>query len=163
MADIDLAVRTAIAHPRGYLPLASAPRVTRVAIKMAAGDCTDNSIERAEHLRLDYQRYWRVRIERDPAARTGQERLRRELLRISDQATTAVLAAAGAAWGTQLWHELQARVEPMPGGPWPEDLDPELRLGGICDLASRCQVWFSDRFDVDAQIAQLRAQRAVTR
>ena len=163
MADIDLAVRTAIAHPAGYLPLAPAPRVTRVAIKMAAAHCSDNSIERAEELRLDYQRYWRARISGDPAARTGQERLRRELLRISDQAAAAVLATSGAEWGQQLWQELQARVEAMPGGIWPVDLDPELRLGGICDLANRCRVWFSASFDVDAEIARLRAQQAVTR
>jgi hypothetical protein len=65
---------------------------------MAAGCCTDNSIERAEQLRLDYQRYWRARVSGDPGARTSQHRLRRELLRISDQATAAVSAAPGAAW-----------------------------------------------------------------
>jgi hypothetical protein len=161
VTDIDVAVRAALAHPRGFLPLPPAPRVTRLAVKMAAGCCTDNSIERAEQLRLDYQRYWRARVSGDPAARTNQQRLRRELLRISDQATAVVSAAHGAAWGGDLWRELQACVEAMPAG-WPEDLDPGLRLGGICDLGNRCQVWFSDRFDVDAAIAQLRAQQAVT-
>jgi hypothetical protein len=63
--------------------------------------------------------------------------------------------------GGDLWRELQACVEAMPAG-WPEDLDPGLRLGGICDLGNRCQVWFSDRFDVDAAIAQLRAQQTMT-
>ena len=83
---------------------------------MAAGCCTDNSIERAEQLRLDYQRYWRGRVSGDPAARAVQERLRRALLRISDQATAAVISPTGAAWGADLWRELQARVEAMPGG-----------------------------------------------
>lgn len=162
VADIDVAVRAALAHPRGFLPLPPAPRVTRLAVKMAAGCCTDNSIERAEQLRLDYQRYWRARVSGDPAARTGQQRLRRELLRVSDQATAALSPASGAAWGADLWRELQARVEAMPGGGWPEDLDPGLRLGGICELGNRCQVWFSDSFDVDAAIARLRTQQAVT-
>ncbi len=153
LADIDVAVRAALTHPRGFLPLPPTPRVTRLAVKMAAGCCTDNSIERAEQLRLDYQRYWRARISGDPAARTSQQRLRRELLRISDQATAELSPGPGAAWGADLWRELQACVETMPGG-WPEDLDPGLRLGGICDLSNRCQVWFSDRFDVDAAIAQ---------
>jgi hypothetical protein len=161
VADIDVAVRAALAHPRGFLPLPPAPRVTRLAVKMAAGCCTDNSIERAEQLRLDHQRYWRARVSGDPAARTSQQRLRRELLRISDQATAAVSPVPGAAWGADLWRELQARVEVMPGGGWPEDLDPGLRLGGICDLSNRCKVWFSDRFDVDAAIAQLRALQEV--
>jgi hypothetical protein len=130
---------------------------------MAAGYCPDNSIERAEQLRLDYQRYWRARISGDPAARTSQERLRRELLRISDQATTAVSPRPGAAWGAALWQELQARAEAVPGAAGPEDLDADLRLGGICDLVSRCQVWFGDRFDVTAEIARLRGGQAVTR
>jgi hypothetical protein len=161
VADIDVAVRAALAHPRGFLPLPPAPRVTRLAVKMAAGCCTDNSIERAEQLRLDYQRYWRTRVSGDPTARTSQQRLRRDLLRVSDQATAALSPAASAAWGADLWRELQVRVETMPGG-WPEDLDPALRLGGICELGNRCRVWFSARFDVDAAIAQLRAQQAVT-
>lgn len=161
VTDIDVAVRAALAHPRGYLPLPPAPRVTRLAVKMAAGCCTDNSIERAEQLRLDYQRYWRGRVSGDPTARTSQERLRRELLRISDQATAAVSPMPDAAWGADLWRELQVRVEAMPGGGWPEDLDLGLRLGGICDLGNRCQVWFSDRFDIDAAIARLRGQQEV--
>jgi hypothetical protein len=162
VADIDVAVRAALAHPRGYLPLPPAPWFTRLAVKMAAGCCTDNSIERAEQLRLDYQRYWRARVSGDPAARTSQERLRRELLRVSDQATAALSPVPGAAWGADLWRELQARVEAMPAGGWPEGLDLGLRLGGICELGNRCQVWFSDRFDVDAAIARLRAQQEVT-
>lgn len=162
VADIDVAVRAALAHPRGFLPLPPAPRVTRLAVKMEAGCCTDNSIERAEQLRLDYQQYWRARVSGDPAARASQQRLRRELLRVSDQATVAVSPVSGAAWGADLWRELQAGVEAMPAGGWPEDLEPGLRLGGICDLGNRCQVWFSDRFDVDAAIALLRAQQAVT-
>jgi hypothetical protein len=128
---------------------------------MAAGSCSDNSIERAEQLRLDYQRYWRGRVSGDPTARISQERLRRELLRISDQATAAVVPTPDAAWGAALWQELQARVEAISGGAWPDDLDPGLRLGGICDLGNRCQVWFSDRFDVGAAIARLRTQQAV--
>lgn len=161
VTDIDVAVRTALAYPRGYLPLAPAPRVARLAIKMAAGSCTDNTIERAEQLRLDYQRYWRGRVSGDPTARARQERLRRELLRISDQATAAVSPGPHSTWGAALWQELQARVEATLSGIWPDDLDPELRLGGICDLGNRCQVWFTDRFDVDAAIDRVRDRQPV--
>lgn len=158
MADIDLAVRTAIANPRGYLPIPTAPRVTRIGVKMEAGRCPDNSIERAEQLCLDYQNYWRIRISSDPAARIRQAQLRRVLLRICDESTNAVNTTEAHAWGADLWHELQSRVETMPGT-WPDDLDAELRLGGICDLTSRCKVWFSGRFDVDAVIASLRKRQ----
>jgi hypothetical protein len=159
VADIDVALRAALSDPAGYRPLAPIARLTRVAVKMAVGGCADNSIERAEQLRLDYQRYWRARTSGDPAARAVQERLRRSLLRVSDQATDAVNSTreAEAAWGARLWQELQARVEAMPAGSWPEDLDADLRLGGICDLANQCKVWFSRGFDVEAELARLRA------
>jgi hypothetical protein len=157
VADIDVALRAAFAYPGGYRPLAPIARLTKIAVKMTAGGCADNSIERAEQLRLDYQRYWRAQISGDPAARAAQERLRRSLLHVSDQATTGVMATGAGTWGAALWQELQVRVDAMPAGSWPDDLDAELRLGGICDLAARCQVWFSPGFDVDAELARLRA------
>jgi hypothetical protein len=158
VADIDTALRAAFATPAGYRPLAPIARLTRIAVKMTTGGCADNTIERAEQLRLDYQRYWRARSSGDPAARAAQGRLRRSLLRISDQATSDVMAMAAGTWGAALWQELQARVEGMPAGSWLDDLDADLRLGGLCDLANRCQVWFSSGFDVDAELARLRAQ-----
>ena len=157
VADIDVALRAAFANPGGYRPLAPIARLTRIAVKMTVGGCADNSIERAEQLRLDYQRYWRARISGDPAARAAQERLRRSLLRISDQATNEVIASAEGSWGAALWRELQARAERERAGSWSNDLDADLRLGGICDLANRCQVWFSASFDVEAELARLRA------
>jgi hypothetical protein len=157
VADIDVALRAALANPGGYRPLAPIARLTRIAVKMTVGGCTDNSIERAEQLRLDYQRYWRARVSGDPAARAVQDGLRRSLLRVSDQATSDAIALGEDAWGSALWQKLQARVEEMAAGACPDDLDADLRLGGICDLANRCQVWFSSSFDVEAELARLRA------
>jgi hypothetical protein len=157
MADIDVALRNALASPGGYRPLAPIVRLTKNAVKMTVGGCSDNSIERAEELRLDYQQYWRTRISGDPTARAVQDGLRRSLLRVSDQATNDVMALGGGAWGVALWQKLQARVEEMPAAEWPDDLDADLRLGGICDLANRCKVWFSSGFDVEAELARLRA------
>jgi hypothetical protein len=159
IADIDLTVRKAIANRAGYVPLIPAPRVTRLGIKMEEGLCTDNSIERAEQLRSDYQSYWRDRGSGDPLARPAQRRLRRALLRISDDATTAITGPGKSLWGPDLWREMQSRVEAMPAGEWPEDLDAELRLGGLCDLTAQCQVWFSQRFDVESRIRAVRARQ----
>lgn len=108
VADIDLTVCKAIANQSGYVPLVSAPRVTRLGIKMEEGQCTDNSIERAEQLKSDYQGYWRDRESGDPLARAARRRLRRALLRISDDATAAITGPernlrgprrGAAAWG----------------------------------------------------------------
>jgi hypothetical protein len=107
---------------------------------MEQGQCTDNSIERAEQLRSDYQGYWRDRGSGDPLARPAQRRLRQALLRISDAATAAITGPGRNLLGPDLWREMQSRVEAMPAGDWPADLDAELRLGGICDLTALCQV-----------------------
>jgi hypothetical protein len=126
---------------------------------MEEGLCTDNSIERAEQLRSDYQGYWRDHASGDPLARPAQRRLRRALLRISDDATAAITRPGRSLRGPDLWREIQSRVEAMPAGEWPEDLDAELRLGGLCDLTAQCQVWFSQRFDVEARIRAVRARQ----
>lgn len=157
LGDIDVAVRTVVAHPAAFTPLRPLVRRTRIAIKMRRGGCGDNTIERAEQLRLDFQRYWRDRTSIDSTSRAQQDRLRRVLLRISDRATTEV-ARPGSAWGVDMWRRLEADVDAMPASAKPRDMDPDLVLGGLCDLANRCQVWFSESFDVAAEIARLEEQ-----
>lgn len=149
VVDIDVAVRSVIANPRGYLPLPRLSRTTRVAIKMQVGNCSSNSIERAEELRLSYQNYWRERKSGNPRATAAERRLRLTLLGIADQATDAV-ADDHVPWGRKLWTELQARLDVLPAVAGSPDLDTDLLLGGICALANECKIWFSEDFDVDA-------------
>jgi hypothetical protein len=158
LGDIGTAVRNGLANRRGYLPVPPIPRVTRIGAKMERGLCADTSIERAELLRRDYQQYWRDRGSGDPLAGLTEARVRRVLHRISDEATDAVARPQGEPWGADLWRELQARTDALPAGEWPGDLDADLRLGGACDLVAQCMVWFSERFDVDAHIAAVRAE-----
>jgi hypothetical protein len=155
MQDIDVAIRVAVQNPGGFSPIPRLLRTSRVAVKMAAGTCTDNSIERAEQLRADYQAYWSERAALDPTARAAQERLTRILLRVSDEATT-VVGGVATANGQALWAELQRRVDTLPRTHVPDDMDSDLLLGGVCELSNRCQVWFSDRFDVEAEVTRLR-------
>jgi hypothetical protein len=35
-------------------------------------------------------------------------------------------------------------------------MEVDLALGGLCELSSRCQVWFSDSFDVAEEQARRR-------
>jgi hypothetical protein len=156
LADIDLAVQTAIAFPKGFARLPRMVRTSRLAVKMEVGGCSDNAVERAEQLRIDYQDLWRDRLAVDPLARAEQARLRRTLLRISDTATSAVKTPS-TSWGAALWRELETQLEQQSGS-LPDDLDVDLALGGICELSSRCQVWFSDGFDVDAELARRRRE-----
>ncbi|MFD0295936.1 hypothetical protein [Streptomyces sp. NPDC127118] len=148
--DIDLAVRTAISQPHGYRPLPRLQRTTKLAVKMQAGQCPDNSIERAEHLAQEYRAFWRDERSGNPTARVAQARLDRYLLRISDEATQTTLSEVPR--GPAFWKAVQHLLAASPPAELPNGIDSELLLGGICDLSSQCKVWFSDRFDVDQAI-----------
>jgi hypothetical protein len=158
LGDIDVAVRVALAHPGGYRQLPPTIRTSRLAVKMEAGECSGNSIERAEHLKLDYQRHWSRRASGDPTASLDKERLVRRLLRIADRATT-IAAVSDRPWGQRLWEELQQLVDEMPDEALQAGMDADLLLGGICDLANQCKVWFGASFDVDAAIVAARARQ----
>jgi hypothetical protein len=159
LRDIDLAVRQAIKNPDSYRPLDTPRRVTRLSIKMAAGSCSDNSIERAMQLRVDYRQYWRSLSEGAPLRRASQEKLRRLILRISDQATPSN-QIGGQAWGSTFWSNLQREIDGLSDEQRPQGLDNDVLLGGVCEMANQCKVWFSPSFDVQAEIDRIRLQRA---
>lgn len=146
LADIDLAIRTAIAHPTGFAPLPRLVRTSRLAIKMTVGGCSDNTVERAEQLRSDWTDYWRDLLAADPEARARQQRLNRVLLRVNDAATHRV-KRPGSTWGPELWRALEAELDRQPAA-LPPDMDVDLALGGLCELSNRCRVWFSESFDM---------------
>jgi hypothetical protein len=154
LMDIHTAVRAAIEHPTGFAPLPRLVRVSRLAIKMEVGGCPENSVERAEQLRADWSDYWRDPLAADPAARARQQRLIRLLLRINDAVAQRV-QRPGAAWGPDLWRELQLELN-LYAGDLPADMDVDLALGGLCELSNRCKVWFSEGFDVAIEQARRR-------
>ncbi|MFF5028554.1 hypothetical protein ACFY2J_30675 [Streptomyces collinus] len=155
--DIDAAVMMAVMNPAAYETLGSPIRLSRAAVKMRKGDCSDNSIERGEQLRKDYHRYWRGRLTGDPTAMAERDRLRRLLLRISDKADTP-LVRSNSKWGPDFWNSIQDLLDGIPQEQIPVGMDVDLLLGGISDLANACQVWFSGRFDVEDEIRRLREE-----
>ncbi|MGW0314712.1 hypothetical protein [Streptomyces flavidovirens] len=157
MHDIDVAVMTAVANPAAYESLGSPIRLSRAAVKMQKGNCSDNSIERSEQLRKDYHRYWRGRLTGDPTAMAERDKLRRLLLRVSDKADTP-LVRSNSEWGPDFWNSIQDLLDGIPRENVPVGMDVDLLLGGISDLANACQVWFSDRFDVEGEIRRLREE-----
>ncbi|MEV0934964.1 hypothetical protein ACIBMX_10080 [Streptomyces phaeochromogenes] len=155
MQDIDLAVMTAIANPSAYGSLTSPIRLSRAAVKMRKGNCSDNSIERGEKLRRDYQRYWRNRLNGDPTALAEREKLRNLLLRVSDRSGTSALRSK-VDWGADFWIALQDALDDVPAERIPAGMDSDLLLGGISELTNECLIWFSSAFDVAAELNQLR-------
>lgn len=150
LTEINVAVNVAKDHAAGYLQLPKLVRTSRMAVKMAAGACHDNSIERAEALRLAYRRYWRDRSGADPTSVRDRTRLDHTLLSVTDACTTS-MADEESPWGLKLWLELQQQLSSMVGGDGvPSEFNVDFLLGGVCDLTNRCKVWFGDSFDIDA-------------
>ncbi|MGA1813104.1 hypothetical protein VH571_12035 [Frondihabitans sp. 4ASC-45] len=157
--DILLAVRSAIQNPGAYLPLARPAKLTKLSVKMANGGCSDTSIARAERLRLDYARYRRAREATVPGSSAERAVIERHLMRMADEETARSRNGTGR-WGADLWGAMSDRLSDAPPQNLPAGLEGEIALGGVADLASRCQVWFSPRFDVDGAIAAEKRVRA---
>jgi hypothetical protein len=41
-------------------------------------------------------------------------------------------------------------------------MDDDIILGGICELANQCKVWFSPMFDIQGVIAEIRRRRSAS-
>ncbi|WP_415677354.1 hypothetical protein [Tsukamurella hominis] len=151
LSDIKLAILMALQNPQAYSLLTPPPFVTKLSVKMAHGGCSDNSIYRAERLRIDYNNYRRDRREMVPGSSIEDREIERYLSRVADEETSTSATPSGM-WGDKLWRGLSNRLDSSRNGEF-EGLDGDLALGGICELSARCEVWFSPRFDVDQAIA----------
>ncbi len=160
LEDVDTAVRFAVRNISGYAPLPRVIKANKMAVKMTHGGCSDNSVERADALRLQYRRYWRAR-RGNPNTSDQRRRLDNALSRIVDEATGAVRVDGGQ-WGAQLWRELGTRLRLMEGTAEVGGLDADLLLGGVSELANNCRAWYTDRFDAPTVLARLLEQEAAS-
>ena len=150
--DVSIVVRVALENQSGFGPLPPRIRTSRVAIKMAAGGCSDNAVERAEELRRQYREYWRD-AQATPSLDPTQRRVENTLLRVIDQATE-VVRKTGQGWGQALWREVETRLDDVVATE-ESGLDADLLLGGVSELSNECKAWFSDAFDVDVEADRL--------
>ena len=160
LRDLLFAVRTVIANPMAYAPLARPATTTKLSMKLAQGGCSETSIARAERLRMDYVRYRRARERNVPGSRAERGTIERTLHRIADEEAHISRSATGR-WGHELWHALSTRLQTEPLDVADNGLDGDLALGGICELTSRCEIWFSSYFDVSATIKSELAARSI--
>lgn len=154
LEDLDTVIRTALCHQTAYGPLPRLVKANRLAVKMAHGGCTDNAVERADRLRLQYLKYWSAR-NGVPAVFNDQQVLQNALSRVIDEATDDVRNDSDQ-WGRALWRDLEARLRVLEGQHEAQGLTSDLLLGGVSDLANTCHAWFSDRFDADAALRELK-------
>lgn len=153
LSDVHLAARIAIRHADGYAALPRLVMANKMAVKMYRGGCSANSIERAEALRLQYGQYWRA-LRGNPSAAERKAKLTNTLHRIVDEATRQV-ESESSGWGRDLWAELGERFDALEGKPEAQGLNADLLLGGVSDLANRCQAWYSESFDAARELRLL--------
>jgi hypothetical protein len=158
VGDIYIAIQSGLTNSQGYMPLAAPFQLSKLGIKMARGGCADTSIARAETMRADFKKYWRDRDSSLPGVAVERAGLERALLRIADEETANTRTPVGT-WGAPLWSRVSNRLVDRSPDELLGEFDSDLALGGICDLAARCQVWFSPQFDVKAELARLRLDR----
>ncbi|MDH6194892.1 hypothetical protein M2272_001521 [Mycobacterium frederiksbergense] len=158
LIDVHTAIRFAVAHLSGYAPLPRLVKANKMAIKMAQGGCSDNAIERADALRLQYRRHWRA-LRSNPSTADRRRRLDNALLRIIDEATYLV-RVDGTTWGAELWFALGERFRALEGDADAQGLDAELLLGGVSELANNCSAWYTDSFDAAGELRRLVREEA---
>jgi hypothetical protein len=154
MRDIEQAIHVAVAMPGGYAQLPALPPTSRLEVKLDVTGCSANTVERAMSLRTAYRDYWSDRESGEPTARAERLRLERQLQRMSDEATDALQPQ-----GASLWRRLQEGIDALDPALLPPGMDADLAMGGICDLADQCKVWFGPRFDVDAVLVRVKTER----
>lgn len=161
LADVDTAVSFALGNIAGYVPLPRVIKANRMAVKMTQGGCSDNAVERADELRLQYRRYARARRSH-PHTEDFRHRLDNTLLRVVDEATDAVRSDGAVSWGAQLWRELGHRFLLLEGQAEAHGLNADLLLGGVSELANNCRTWYTDRFDAQEVLRRLTAGRGAS-
>lgn len=157
LTQVDVVARVAVRHAASFTVLPAPRPLNRMAVKMDEGRCSDNAIARAEMLRLGYRRLAGRRAG-TPEEAARRMRLQRLLLRIVDECTDKV-AVQDKPWGTSLWRAVEGELRLLEGSGGAFDLDSDTLLGGVCDLANSCKVWFSPRFDVRARLRALQGER----
>lgn len=157
--DVDTAIHFALGHISGYVQLPRVIKANLMAVKMTRGGCSDNAIERADELRLQYRRYWRARNS-IPSISDTRRSVENTLLRVIDEATEAVRDEGQ--WGARLWRELSQRLACLEGMEEGNALDAELLLGGVSELAYGCRAWYTDRFDAPLVLRRLTTGRAAS-
>ena len=158
--DIDTAVRFALDNIAGYVALPRIIKANRMAVKMTQGGCSDNAVERADDLRLQYRQYWRARRS-NPNTTDTRRLVENALGRAIDEATDLVRTDGGV-WGARLWRDLGLRLQALEGQADAQGLNADLLLGGVSELANSCRAWYTDRFDAKEMLRQLISREAAS-
>lgn len=143
----------AVAHPRRFLA-PHKPHRNTVSVKMDAGGCSANAIQRAE----EGMKEWRDRVSMEgddsPGNHAQVEVFVKELHQRVDDVEYDLLngGSSGKDFGRRLWGEsVRLPVNSFPTLPFP--LTRSLLTGAIADASDQCRIWFTEeRFDAKQEL-----------
>lgn len=125
----------------------------RLRAKLMAGGIRETRISSAIRLREGWLSSWASLRSDLPGDRAAREDIETRVLDIAGE-IEAEVAAADSDWGDKMYEGLRARFKATPlltsNG---IALSGEHLLGAALELASDCEVWFSDPFDVEEALA----------
>lgn len=159
VSDILVAVETAASAPGAYTELDFPSPTTRLALKLLDGGCTPTTIRTAEALAANWRQTRHERVADVPgivADFAAAELRLRQLASIAAERSSS--QDTSAKYGSAMWQELNRLATANALTSLPVNVNDHLAMGGICDLASRCQVWFGPEFDIAAAQEKARAE-----
>ncbi|MFC7490049.1 MULTISPECIES: dsDNA nuclease domain-containing protein [unclassified Knoellia] len=127
---------------------------TKLEAKLLAGRVGPVRRREAERLREAWLAFRLERRSGLPGDSDEQYDLETRILGIAGDAESAAITAAGDVWGDLLFSELKERLRAASEG-LAVGVSAELLLGAAFELTSRCHIWFSEEFDVNAALADV--------
>ncbi|MDD7938677.1 hypothetical protein PHK61_09640 [Actinomycetospora lutea] len=158
IADVEEALRHAASNPGAYEAPNERTALTTLAIKLIKGGCSVTTVRVAEDLAGNWRALRRVRTADVPGASAKFSIAEHRLRTIASVAADDAMGEAqdGNGYGRAMWRLLTQRIRATDFALL--EIDPEddgAVLGGVCDLASRCVVWFGPEFNIPQARAEL--------
>lgn len=143
----------AVAHPRRFLAPRKLHRNT-VSVKMDAGGCGANAIQRAEENMKEWRDKISTEVDDSPGSHAQIEVFTKELRQRVDDVEYDLLngGSSDKDFGRRLWGDsVRLPVDSFPALPFP--LTRSLLTGAIADSSDQCRIWFTEeQFDANQEL-----------
>ncbi|WP_150241197.1 hypothetical protein [Nocardiopsis quinghaiensis] len=143
----------AVTHPRRFL-VPHRPHRHTVSVKMDAGGCGANAIQRAKEDMKEWQDTVSAEVDDSPGNHAQMEVFAKELRQHVDDVEYDLFnqGISGKDFGRRLWGDsIRLPVDGFPSLPFP--LTRSLLTGAIADASDHCRIWFTEEmFDASGEL-----------
>lgn len=141
-----------LCEPAAAVPPPTSPENTTLTKKLRRGEVVPTAEMAARRTRVGWAAYEATFSEPlpVPGQQSALEHLRSRVLM---EATDAQIGAAkrGEPYGNLMYEEMRTRMKALAAEPSSlRQLTPDLLMGLAYDLTAHCEIWWSERFDLDA-------------